>query len=141
MLEKQLKQNGITYWAYRPCTMYAQGMNHRIQQIEEDLKEVKKCTTTNKEAIEQLERNVEEVAVISKKNEGMTMEEIEARLKEERDENRERKDREMNVIIHGISENKESELSGAEKMERDVRKCVSLFNDAGLLIQPNEVKF
>ena len=41
-LDKQLTATGVAYWACRPCTVYAQGMNHRMRGIEEDIKEVKK---------------------------------------------------------------------------------------------------
>jgi len=48
-IEKQLKQTGITYWACRPCSVYAQGMNHRMKNIEEKLGTVEKGMTENRE--------------------------------------------------------------------------------------------
>jgi hypothetical protein len=34
------KLTGTAYWACRPCTVYAQGMNHRLKQMEEKLNRV-----------------------------------------------------------------------------------------------------
>ena len=47
MIDLQLKQTGKTYWACRSCTAYAEGMNHRVRQIEEELAEVKKACEKN----------------------------------------------------------------------------------------------
>jgi Mg2+ and Co2+ transporter CorA len=53
LLEKMKKETGSMYWACKPCNKYAQGMNHRLKEIEEDLKEVKQNTKSNTEAIKQ----------------------------------------------------------------------------------------
>jgi seryl-tRNA synthetase len=141
LLEKQKKENGITYWACRPCTTFAQGMNHRLKQIGEELEEVKKNTTTNTEAIKQLEKKVEEVVVLAKKTDGISKEEMEARLKEEREEVRDRKDREANVIVHGLDECEEQGLSGNERMELDTQSSIELFAEAGTRVARHEIKF
>jgi hypothetical protein len=44
LLKKMKKETGVAYWACKPCMRYAQGMNHRLREIEEDLKEVKQST-------------------------------------------------------------------------------------------------
>ena len=41
-LDKQLQATEMAYWACKPCTVYAQGMNHRMRGIEEEIKEVEK---------------------------------------------------------------------------------------------------
>jgi hypothetical protein len=141
LLDKQKKESGITYWACRPCTTFAQGMNHRLKQIDSDIKELKQTTSTNKEAIKDLEQKVAEVTEIAKKNDGMTREEFENRMKEEREEERERKARELNVIVHGLEECHDSALSGADKMKIDVEQCVEAFRAMDLGVEANEVKF
>ena len=60
-LDKQLQATGMAYWACRPCTVYAQGMNHRMRGIEEDLKEVKKSTAENSSEIRRVEEKVKEL--------------------------------------------------------------------------------
>jgi hypothetical protein len=64
---------------------YAQGMNHRLREIEEDLKEVKQSTKNNTEAISNIEK-MEEIIETVKKNDGMTREEMESMMREEREE-------------------------------------------------------
>jgi hypothetical protein len=90
LLDKQKKESGITYWACRPCTTFAQGMNHRLRQIDSDIKELKQTTTTHNEAIQNLEKKVEEIQVQAKNSVAVTKNDFEARLKEEREKQRER---------------------------------------------------
>jgi hypothetical protein len=116
-------------------------MNHRLKQIEDDIKEVKLNTAINTEAIQNLEKRVEEVADIAKKSEGLSKEEMERRLKEERDEIRERKDRELNIIIHGLDECENQALSGAEKIDADISAGLRKFSEAGARVQYQEIKF
>jgi hypothetical protein len=138
LLDKQKRENGITYWA---CTTFAQGMNHRLRQIDNDLKELKQTTSTNTEAIKKLEVKVDEVKEIAKKNDGMTREEFESRMKEEREEAKERKARELNVIIHGIDECSSSSSSGEERMQWDLQKCTELFEVMELGATAADLKF
>jgi hypothetical protein len=141
LLDTQRKDTGTTYWACRPCTTYAKGMNHRLRQIEEDMKTVKESTASNKEAIQSLEKRVEEVAEIAKKSEGLSKEEFEKRMREEGDEARERKARELNVIIHGVEECQDTMLSGGEKMRWDIQKCAEMFSSMELAVQERDIKF
>jgi hypothetical protein len=141
LLDKQKRESGITYWACRPCTTFAQGMNHRLRQIDNDIKELKQTATTNTEAIKNLEHKVAEVKEIAQKNDGMTKEEFESRMKEEKEEAKERKARELNVIIHGLEECSDGALSGEEKMRRDIRKCVEAFSAMELGVEAKDVKF
>jgi hypothetical protein len=140
-LDKQKKETGVTYWACKPCTKYAQGMNHRMREIEEDLKEVKQNTKSNTEAIQNIEKKVEELVVEVKKNEGATMGEIEAMMRAERDEARERKDREMNVILHGAAECGEDVQGGEERIAWDKNECLKLFNKKNLRLRVEDLKF
>jgi hypothetical protein len=139
LLDKQKRESGITYWACRPCTTFAQGMNHRLKQLTEEIKEVKMSTTANKDSIDRLEKKVEEIAVQAKKADGISKADFEARMKEEREEQRERKDRELNVIVHGVEECSLDADQGEERRKWDVQRCLNLFKDARLA--ENDVKF
>jgi hypothetical protein len=139
LLEKQKKESGITYWACRPCTVFAQGMNHRLRQIDEDIKELKQNTATNTESIQKIEKKVEEIVEHTKKNKGLTKTEFEARMREERDEMRERKDRELNVIIHGMDECGMEE--GEQRRGWDVQQCINLFKGQNIQLTENDIKF
>jgi hypothetical protein len=46
-LDEQHKQTGTAYWACRSCTAYAEGMNHRMKEIENKIEEVKQFCTRN----------------------------------------------------------------------------------------------
>jgi hypothetical protein len=117
-------------------------MNHRLKEVEESLKEVKKSTEKNTEAIANIEKRVEEIAEAAKtSNECMTKDEIEARLREERDEVRERKDRELNVIVHGAEECGPEISGGEERMAWDKGECVKLFGRHNVRLRSEDIKF
>jgi hypothetical protein len=117
-------------------------MNHRLKEVEESLKEVKKNTQKNTEAIASIEKKVEEIAEAAKtSNECMTKDEIEARLREERDEMRERKDREMNVIVHGAEECGPETSGGDERMAWDKGECLKLFSKHNVRLRTEDIKF
>jgi hypothetical protein len=141
LLDKQRQLTGKQFWACRPCSTYAAGMNHRLRQIDDEIKDLKLNTAVNTEAIQNLEKKVEEVADIAKKSEGMSRQEIEDRLKQERDEIRDRKDKELNIIMHGLEECDEPGLTGTERMEQDALTGLQHFADAGVKIQLAEIKF
>jgi hypothetical protein len=141
LLDKMKKETGSMYWACKPCTRYAQGMNHRLKEIEEDLKEVKQSTKSNTEAINVIEKRVEELAEVAKRNEGVSKADFEAMMREEREETRERRDRELNIILHGAEECGEEIQGGVERMEWDRNECVSLFSKQNVRLRQSDIKF
>jgi uncharacterized membrane protein YgcG len=84
---------------------------------------------------------VEELSEVAKKNEGMSKTEMEAMLREERDETRERKDRELNVILHGAEECGAEVEGGAERIAWDRDGCLKLFNSLNLRLRDGDIKF
>jgi hypothetical protein len=140
-LDRQKKETGKAYWACRPCTSYAEGMNHRMKQIEDELKEVKQSTTSNTASIQRIEKKVDELAEQAKKADGMTKQDFEARMREEREETRERKDREGNVIIHGIEECENEAAGSEERMMWDIRQCIDMVKGQNIRIGESDIKF
>jgi DNA-binding transcriptional MerR regulator len=120
LLDKQKKESAITYWACRPCTVFAQGMNHRLKQIDDDIKELKQNTATNTTSIQNIEKKVEEIADQVKKSEGITKSDLEARLREEKDEARERKDKAANIIIHGVEDCNDEDATSEYRRSWDI---------------------
>ena len=117
-LDKQMQATGVAYWACRPCTVYAQGMNHRMRGIEEDIKGVKRATTENSAEIKRVEEMVIELQETVKKQDNIvTREEFEAYKRERTEENRERKARELNVVMHGVVESTHEGATGRERWE------------------------
>ena len=83
-----MQATGVAYWACRPCTVYAQGMNHRMRGIEEDIKGVKRATTENSAEIKRVEEMVIELQeTVKKRDNVVTREEFEA-YKREREQRR-----------------------------------------------------
>ena len=141
-LDKQMKATGVAYWACRPCTVYAQGMNHRMRGIEEELKEVKKVNIENSTEIKKVEEKVRELGEeVKKKGGGVTKEEFEAYKRERRDESRERKARALNVVLHGVVEKGDEGATGAERWDWDIASCRNLFKELNLRITEENIKF
>ena len=141
-LDKQMEATGVAYWACRPCTVYAQGMNHRMRGIEEAIKEVKKATSDNQDEIRMVQGQVQELKdTIKKQDNVVTREEFEAYKKERMEESRERKARELNVVMHGVMENNEAEATGKERWEWDMLTCRNIFRILNLRITDENIKF
>ena len=142
LLDKQFTATGMAYWACKPCTVYAQGMNHRMRGIEESISEVRKTATTNSADLRKVEEQVNELKLEIKKNDNVvTREELEAFKKEMRDESRERKARELNVVMYGVEENREEGKSGRDKWEWDMLTCRNIFRRLDLKLSEENIKF
>ena len=76
-LDKQLQATGMAYWACKPCTVYAKGINNRMRGIQEDIKEVKKVAGENSAKIKKVEEQVNKLREdIKKHNNVVTREEF-----------------------------------------------------------------
>ena len=141
-LDKQMQATGVAYWACRPCTVYAQGMNHRMRGIEEAIQEVKKATADNQDEIRMVEGKVQELKESIKKHDNVvTREEFEAYKKGRMEESRERKARELNVVMHRVVENNEEAATGRERWEWDMLTCRNIFRILNLQITDENIKF
>jgi hypothetical protein len=54
-INAQFKQTGTAYWACRPCTAYAQGMNHRVKQLEEEMEEIRNACEKNDSGLQKVQ--------------------------------------------------------------------------------------
>lgn len=142
-LDKQFSATGTAYWACKPCTVYAQGMNHRLRGIESDLAAVKKVAAENTSGLHKVEEKVNELSreVQQKNNNIVTREEFEAYKKEVSNESKERKARELNVVIHGLGEHKDERAEGKERWDWDVKSCTELFREFSLQLTAESIKF
>ena len=86
--------------------------------IEESISEVRKTATMNSADLRKVEEQVNELKLEIKK--------------EMRDESRERKARELNVVMHGVEENREEGKSGRDKWEWDMLTCRNIFRSLDL---------
>ncbi len=60
-LEEQKKNTGLAYWACRPCTVYAQGINHRLREMEKRLDSVEEANKKNDNNITQVKKKVKKL--------------------------------------------------------------------------------
>jgi Pyruvate/2-oxoacid:ferredoxin oxidoreductase delta subunit len=60
-LEEQKKNTGLAYWACRPCTVYAQGMNHQLREMEKRLDSVEEANKKNDKNITQVKKKVKKL--------------------------------------------------------------------------------
>ena len=141
-LDKQLQATGMAYWACKPCTVYAQGMNHGMRGIEEEIKEVKKTAGENSAGIKKVEEQVNQLRNEIKKHDNVvTREEFEAYKREMSEENKERKARELNLVLHGVKENTEEGASGRDKWYWDTQTCNNMFQALKLSLTADSIKF
>ena len=98
----------MAYWACKPCTSYAMGINHRVKQMEEKMTAMQHSMDSNTAAVKEVERKVEKLDSKLQEKE----EDLEKIVKKTEfniyDEMRERETRRLNVVFHGVGE-KESE--------------------------------
>jgi hypothetical protein len=60
-LEGQQKNTDLACWFCRPCTMYAQGMNHCLKEMEKRLDRVEESSKKNEYDIKQVKKGVEKI--------------------------------------------------------------------------------
>jgi len=138
----QHKQTGTTYWACRPCTAYAQGMNHRVKQLEEEMEEMRTACDKNDSGLQKLQQDVgklaEEVKQQAKKVEETAK--TTASGSSIFEELRERESRRLNVVMYGIGE-APADMTGRERWDWDLQSCGNLFSDLSLGLQRDCIKF
>jgi hypothetical protein len=59
--ESKKKNTGMTYWVCRPCTAYAQGVNHRMKEMERRLDVAEDMGKKNTEDIARVEKVMEKL--------------------------------------------------------------------------------
>jgi hypothetical protein len=114
-LEEQKKNAGLAYWACRPCIVYAQGMNHRLKEMEKRLSTVEEGERKNAENAGKLERKVDK---ISGQQDRMG-DKIDRKIAQSEnrifEEMRERESKKSNIVMHGVEEADGAKLSGDKR--------------------------
>lgn len=141
LLEIQKKNTGRSYWACRPCIVYAEGMNHRLRQMEERIDKVEKETETTKKTVKNMEEKIQELSEeVKKKDKGVSkaIQEGENNVFEEL---KERETRKLNVVFHRVGECENERASGQERKEWDLDSCGNIFKTMKLNLSSEAVKF
>jgi len=137
-IEKQLKESGMTYFACRPCTTYAQGMNHRVQQIKEEMEEIKKACEKNSSGLQKVQEEVNKLAEKVGKQERIAVGALDETSVY--DELREREQRKANVIMYGMPEAPSSHV-GRQRYDWDLSSCKNLFRALKLNMTETSIRF
>ncbi len=140
MIEYQVKQTGRTYWTCRSCTNYAEGMHHRMKQIEEKLAEVKQSCSKNEEGLSQVQAEVGRLAEKVEKQAKDASEATNSKEDSVYEEIREREMRRANVVIHGMKE-APLECKGRERWDWDGDSCWNLFRALKLDMSKDCIRF
>jgi hypothetical protein len=141
-LEEQVKNTGTAFWACRACTAYANGMNHRMREIEAKLDEVKETCGQNAEGLRKVQ---DEVGKLTQTvvNQSKKIEEAAAAgasCESVFDELRERELKKHNVVMHGMGEAPD-EVEGRDRWDWDMKSCENLFRALQVGLTAENVKF
>lgn len=139
-INSQRKQTGITYWACRPCTAYAQGMNHRVKQLEDEMEEMRSACEKNDCGLQKVQ---EQVTKLAEKVGNQARQVAGAAALEENsvyEELREREQRRTNVVMYGMKE-APIEYAGRERWDWDKNSCGNLFRALKVDMPENSIKF
>jgi lipid II:glycine glycyltransferase (peptidoglycan interpeptide bridge formation enzyme) len=125
-INTQFKQTGTAYWACTSCTAYAQGMNHRVKQLEEEMEEIRTACEKNNGGLQNVRHHVDK---LSEKVEKISRQAAGAAASDETsvyEELREREQGKTNVVIYGMKEAPNS-YAGMERWDWDKDSCGNLF--------------
>jgi hypothetical protein len=141
-LEEQVKNTGMAFWACRACTAYANGMNHRLKDIEAKIDKVKESCGRNEEGLKDIQ---EEVAKLTRtvESQGRKVEEAAAAGNNNDsvfEEMREREMKKANVVMHGMREAPD-DMAGRDRWDWDMKSCENLFMALDIGLTAASVKF
>ncbi len=140
LIDLQLQQTGRTYWACRPCTVYSQGLTHRMKEIENQLTEVKATCGKNEEGLQKVQAEVSKLAEKVSKQEKRVEEVASVSGQDIFEELREREARKLNVVMYGMGE-APADRTGFERWDWDMKSCSNLFTSLKLNVKVEGVKF
>ena len=140
LIDLQLQQTGRTYWACRPCTVYSQGLTHRMKEIENQLSEVKATCSKNEEGLQKVQAEVSKLAEKVNRQEKKVEEVAAVSGQDVFEELREREARKLNVVMYGMGE-APADRTGFERWDWDMMSCKNLFTALKLDVKTEGVKF
>jgi len=141
-LEEQVKNTGMAFWACRACTAYANGMNHRLREMQAEIDQVKVTCGKNTEGLKNVQDEMGKLSQIVQQQ-GKKVEEAAAACSSNGDVFEEMREREMkkaNVVMHGMGEAPD-DLAGRDRWDWDVKSCENLFRELNISLTAANVKF
>lgn len=141
LIEAQRKASGRSYWACRPCMVYAEGMNHRLRQMEDRIEKVEKLTETTAQNVRTVEDRVNAIDKALEKVEKASAETTKNSESGIFEELREREIRKLNVVLHRVGECENESAGGQERKEWDTDSCLNIFREMKSGLQKEDIKF
>jgi len=117
-LSEQFKATGRAYWACRSCHAYAEGMSHRLKQLEKKTEDAIKMGEANAKEIENLKDDLH-------RREAATEKRIQTGEEAVLDEINDRERRRKNIVLYGVKESEQAD--GRMRMEDDKREINNIF--------------
>jgi hypothetical protein len=132
-LAEQYKATKRAYWACRACGNYAETMQHKLREIQEQATEAIRIGHENSEEITKLKGMVEK----ERERADKAVTKLEKEMQEEMTR---REERRKNIILHGLQESTEGD--GKRRMEEDKRKLDDVFIILDVnVVAENDVEF
>jgi len=126
-LAEQFRLTKRAYWACRSCTNYAEGMNHRLKELEDKTREAVRLGQENEQEIKRL--RVE----LDKKSNKSDVDSCERNIMAEMNE---RELRRKNVVIYGMAE--AGGNTAKQRMEQDRAELNNIFIVLDINIEESE---
>ncbi len=121
--------------------VYAEGMNHRLRQMEERIEKVEQMSEDTAKSVKTVEDRVE---ALDKALDNMEQGAVK-RVKESEhtilEELRERDMRKLNVVLHKVGECENEKAGGKEKKEWDLASCDNIFSEMKTNYSRRDIKF
>jgi hypothetical protein len=114
--------------------VYAQGINHRLKEVERRLDTVEESSKKNEGSIARVEKKVEKIGERMETRMGFSEDAV-------FEEMREREAKRLNVIMHGVQESDAKERSGEKRIEWDMKEIEEIFKVLELSLTREDVKF
>ena len=128
-IAEQFKSTGRAYWACRACNSYAEGMNHRLREVEEQSREAIRIGQENEKELKKLREDMEK----GKDKTDQQIEKSEATVLAELDD---REARKKNIVVYGIEE--ASMVEGRQRLEHDKKELDKIFTAIDVNVSADE---
>lgn len=139
--KNKVKATGTAYWACRPCTAYAQGINRKVREVEDRVGKLEGTSKETTEGLAAMQARVDKLESALKVAESRIDSQNNAVCDGVFDEVGERAGRRMNVVIHNITTCPNPAASGEERLKWDKDQCLNILTALNTGLTDRDIKF
>lgn len=140
-LQIQMKETGMAWWACRSCLSFSQKINAQFKSMSQRMDGMEDKISRNSEDISKTKREVSnldrEVQRIDEKTDRLQAQ-IESKIFEEM---REREQRRLNLVLHGVKEPSDNVEGNWKRAEEDKDTCVRIFRTVRIRTEKSDIRF